>query len=92
MTKIKDAIEIHEKVEAMRNMLAELDLASVENKIELENMKELKTAILTKLNDYYHICSHDILIEENKKEKLCPNCKTPVTGKFCSNCGTKIEE
>lgn len=31
-------------------------------------------------------------VEENKEEKLCPNCKTPVTGKFCSNCGTKIEE
>lgn len=30
--------------------------------------------------------------EENKEEKVCPNCKTPVTGKFCSNCGTKIEE
>ena len=30
--------------------------------------------------------------EENKEEKLCPKCKTPATGKFCSNCGTKIEE
>ena len=30
--------------------------------------------------------------EEKVEEKLCPNCKTPVTGKFCSNCGTKIEE
>lgn len=85
MTKIKDAIEIHEKVETMRNMLAELDLASVENKIELENMKELRTAILTKLNDYYHICSHDILIEENKKEDntsdfVCPICGVELKG------------
>lgn len=25
-------------------------------------------------------------------EKECPNCHEKVTGKFCSNCGTKIEE
>lgn len=24
--------------------------------------------------------------------KECPNCHEPVTGKFCGNCGTKIEE
>ena len=43
MTKIKDAIEIHEKVEAMRNMLAELDLASVENKIEFRKVYPIIT-------------------------------------------------
>ena len=24
--------------------------------------------------------------------KECPNCHEPVTGKFCGNCGTKVEE
>lgn len=85
MTKIKDAIEIHEKVETMRNMLAELDLASVENSIELENMKELKSAILIKLNDYCYICPHDILIEENKNidktsDFACPICGVELKG------------
>ena len=37
-------------------------------------------------------------VEEAKEEtpaenvKECPNCHEPVDGKFCSNCGTKIEE
>lgn len=31
--------------------------------------------------------------DNNKKEevKICPKCKAKVTGKFCSNCGEKIE-
>ena len=35
-------------------------------------------------------------VKEEKTEepagKECPNCHEPVTGKFCGNCGTKIEE
>jgi len=26
-----------------------------------------------------------------KQEKVCPACQTPVTGAFCSSCGTKVE-
>ncbi len=29
--------------------------------------------------------------EESTAAKTCPNCGAPVTGKFCSECGTKIE-
>lgn len=30
--------------------------------------------------------------EQVKNEKVCPKCGEVVTGKFCGNCGTKIEE
>lgn len=30
--------------------------------------------------------------QQSTAGKLCPNCNEPVNGKFCSNCGTKIEE
>ena len=30
--------------------------------------------------------------KEEKAVKECPNCHEEVTGKFCGNCGTKIEE
>ncbi|MBQ6285265.1 MAG: SPFH domain-containing protein [Bacilli bacterium] len=30
--------------------------------------------------------------EPKSEEKTCPNCGAVVTGKFCSECGTKIEE
>lgn len=28
--------------------------------------------------------------EQTKTEDICPNCKTPQTGNFCSQCGTKL--
>ena len=31
-------------------------------------------------------------VKEESNEKECPNCHEKVTGKFCGNCGTKIEE